>query len=205
MLWVGWFGFNAGSELASDELAASAFCATHFSAAAGTLSWALMEWITRGKPSVLGACSGAVAGLVVITPAAGFVQPMPAIIMGFIGGIVCFLACTKLKTALGYDDSLDAFGVHGVGGTLGAILTGVFAYRGCWNIDGENPLGLIEGSSRIFIGQIAATLVTWVFAAVVTFILLKILDATMGLRVSKDDEITGLDLSQHGEEGYISL
>lgn len=205
MLWVGWFGFNAGSELASDELAASAFCATHFSAAAGTLSWALMEWITRGKPSVLGACSGAVAGLVVITPAAGFVSPMPAIIMGLLGGIVCFLACTKLKTAMGYDDSLDAFGVHGVGGTLGAILTGVFAYRGCWNIDGENPLGLIEGSSRIFIGQIVATVVTWIFAAVVTFILLKILDATMGLRVSKDDEITGLDLSQHGEEGYISL
>ncbi len=205
MLWVGWFGFNAGSELASDELASSAFAATHFSAAAGTLAWALMEWITRGKPSILGACSGAVAGLVVITPAAGFVQPMPAIIMGLVGGIACFLACTKLKSALGYDDSLDAFGVHGVGGTLGAILTGVFAHRACWNIDGDHPLGLIEGSSRIFMGQLAATAVTWVFAAVVTFILLKILDVTMGLRVSKDEEMTGLDLSQHGEEGYISL
>jgi len=205
MLWVGWFGFNAGSELASDELASSAFCVTHFSAAAGTLAWAVMEWITRGKPSVLGACSGAVAGLVVITPAAGFVQPMYALIMGAVGGIVCFFACTKIKSAFGYDDSLDAFGVHGVGGTLGAILTGVFATRACWNIDGINPLGLIEGSSRVFIGQIAATAVTWVFAAVATFILLKILDATMGLRVSKDQEIEGLDLSQHGEEGYISL
>jgi Amt family ammonium transporter len=205
MLWVGWFGFNAGSELASDELASSAFCVTHFSAAAGTLAWALMEWITRGKPSVLGACSGAVAGLVVITPAAGFVQPMPALIMGAAGGVVCFFACTKLKSIFGYDDSLDAFGVHGVGGTLGAILTGVFATRACWNLDGVNKLGLIEGSSRIFIGQIAATVVTWVFAAVASFILLKVLDVTMGLRVTKDEEITGLDLSQHGEEGYISL
>ncbi|QDU29194.1 Ammonia channel precursor [Anatilimnocola aggregata] len=205
MLWVGWFGFNAGSELASDELTSSAFAVTHFSAAAGTLAWALMEWITRGKPSVLGACSGAVAGLVVITPAAGFVQPMPALIMGAAGGVLCFFACTKLKTALGYDDSLDAFGVHGVGGTLGAILTGVFATKACWNIDGTNPMGLLEGAPRVLVGQIAATAVTWVFAAVVTFILLKILDVTMGLRVSKDEEIEGLDLSQHGEEGYISL
>ncbi|WP_254510700.1 ammonium transporter [Anatilimnocola floriformis] len=205
MLWVGWFGFNAGSELASDDLTSSAFATTHFSAAAGTLAWALMEWITRGKPSVLGACSGAVAGLVVITPAAGFVNCMPALAMGAAGGVVCFFACTKLKSMFGYDDSLDAFGVHGVGGTLGAILTGVFATRACWDINTGRPLGLIEGSSRFFIGQIAATVLTWVFAAVVTFILLKILDATMGLRVSKEDEITGLDLSQHGEEGYISL
>src|SRR5688572_25984891 len=127
MLWVGWFGFNAGSELASDGLASSAFCVTHFAAAAGTLSWAGMEWMTRGKPSVLGAASGAVAGLVCITPAAGYVQPMPAIVMGIAVGIVCFFACTKLKSMFGYDDSLDAFGVHGVGGTLGALLTGVFA------------------------------------------------------------------------------
>jgi Amt family ammonium transporter len=205
MLWVGWFGFNAGSQLASDEIAASAFAATHFSAAAGTLAWAGMEWIFRGKPSVLGACSGAVAGLVCITPAAGFVQPMPAIIMGLAAGVVCFFACTKLKAAFGYDDSLDAFGVHGVGGTLGAILTGVFAERACTALDGTNPMGLLEGAPRVLTGQIAATVVTWVFAAVVTFILLKVLDATMGLRVSKEDEITGLDLSQHGEEGYISL
>jgi Amt family ammonium transporter len=205
MLWVGWFGFNAGSELASDELTSSAFATTHFSAAAGTLAWAIMEWITRGKPSVLGACSGAVAGLVCITPAAGFVNLMPALVMGAAAGVVCFFACTKLKTTFGYDDSLDAFGVHGVGGTLGAILTGVFATRAAWDINGGKELGLIEGSSRLFIGQIAATVVTWVFSAVVCFILLKVLDATMGLRVTKEEEISGLDLSQHGEEGYISL
>ena len=209
MLWVGWFGFNAGSELASDGLAASAFCATHFAAAAGTLAWAGMEWIIRGKPSVLGAASGAVAGLVCITPAAGFVQPMPAIAMGLAAGIVCFLACTKLKGAFGYDDSLDAFGVHGVGGTLGAILTGVFATRQAADpvliSGGGNPVGLVDGNSNLLIGQIVAVLVTWVFAAVVTFVLLKILDATMGLRVKRDEERQGLDLSQHGEEGYIFI
>jgi Amt family ammonium transporter len=203
MLWVGWFGFNAGSELASDHLASSAFATTHFSAAAGALAWAIMEWILRGKPSVLGAASGLVAGLVCITPAAGFVNVMPALAMGAAAGVICFLACTYLKTKLGYDDSLDAFGVHGVGGTLGAILTGVFATRACWNIDAGLPLGLIEGESRVFIGQLVAVAVTWVFAAVVTFILLKILDVTMGLRVSEEEESQGLDVTQHGEEGYI--
>ena len=127
MLWVGWFGFNAGSAGESNALAANAFVVTHFSAAAGAVAWALFEWLTRGKASVLGAASGAVAGLVCITPAAGFVQPMPALIMGAAAGIVCYLACSKLKAAFNYDDSLDAFGVHGVGGTLGAVLTGVFA------------------------------------------------------------------------------
>ncbi len=205
MLWVGWFGFNAGSELASDGLASSAFATTHFSAAAGAVMWAVMEWITRGKPSVLGAASGAVAGLVCITPAAGFVNPMPALIMGAAAGIVCFFACTSLKRALGYDDSLDAFGVHGVGGTLGAILTGVFATRACWDIDGGNKLGVIEAGlgESVLIGQIVAVAVTWVFALVATFILLKIVDVTMGLRVSQEGEIEGLDQSQHGEEGYI--
>ncbi len=207
MLWVGWFGFNAGSELASDGLASSAFCVTHFAAAAATLSWAGMEWITRGKPSVLGAASGAVAGLVCITPAAGFVQPMPAIGMGVAVGIVCFLACTKLKNAFGYDDSLDAFGVHGIGGTLGAILTGVFATRHVADpvlvSSGGNPVGLVDGQPSLLIGQLAAIALTWVLAAVVTFIILKILDVTMGLRVSSEAEIQGLDLSQHGEEGYI--
>lgn len=203
MLWVGWFGFNAGSELASDHLASSAFATTHFSAAAGALAWALMEWITRGKPSVLGAASGLVAGLVCITPAAGFVNVMPALAMGALAGVVCFFACTTLKGALGYDDSLDAFGVHGVGGTLGAILTGVFATRACWNIDAGLPLGLIEGNSRIFIGQIVAVAISWVVAAIATFILLKVLDMTMGLRVSEEEEAQGLDVTQHGEEGYI--
>src|SRR5262245_12380407 len=207
MLWVGWFGFNAGSELASDGLASSAFCVTHFAAAAATLSWAGMEWITRGKPSVLGAASGAVAGLVCITPASGFVQPMPAIAMGIAVGIVCFLACTKLKSAFGYDDSLDAFGVHGIGGTLGAILTGVFATRHVADpvlvSGGGNPVGLVDGNTSLLIGQLAAVGVTWLLAIVATFVILKVLDVTMGLRVSEQDEIQGLDLSQHGEEGYI--
>ena len=137
MLWVGWFGFNAGSALAADGIAASAFAATHFAAAAGALAWAGMEWMTRGKPSVLGAASGVVAGLVCITPASGYVTPMSAIVMGIAAGIVCFMACTWLKSKFKYDDSLDAFGVHGVGGTLGAILTGVFATRAVrtWQVE----------------------------------------------------------------------
>jgi Amt family ammonium transporter len=208
MLWVGWFGFNAGSELASDGLTASAFVVTHFSAAAGAVAWAGIEWLLRGKPSVLGACSGAVAGLVCITPAAGFVQPMAALGMGVAAGLVCFFACTKLKSTFGYDDSLDAFGVHGVGGTLGAILTGVFATVQCADpalISEGQPLGLIDGASRVLVGQLVATAITWVFAAAVTFVLLKILDATMGLRVTQKQEFEGLDLSQHGEEGYIFI
>jgi len=203
MLWVGWFGFNAGSELASDHLASSAFCTTHFSAAAGLLGWVVYEWLTHGKPTTLGAASGVVAGLVCITPAAGFVNPMPALAMGFIAGVVCALACSRLKGALGYDDSLDAFGVHGVGGTLGALLTGVFATRACWNIDNGNKLGLIEGESRVFIGQLVAVAVTWVFSIVATFVILKVIDAVMGLRVSEQDEVRGLDITQHNEEGYI--
>ena len=207
MLWVGWFGFNGGSQLASDGVAASAFTATHFAAAAGTLSWAGMEWVFRKKPSILGACSGAVAGLVCITPACGFVSPMSALLMGATAGIVCFWSCSKLKAMFKYDDSLDAFGVHGVGGTLGAILTGVFATREAADhaIYNGAPLGLVDGNVNLFLGQIAATVVTWVFAIVVTFVILKVLDATMGLRVSRDEERQGLDLSQHGEEGYIFL
>lgn len=205
MLWFGWFGFNAGSELASDGTASSAFAATHFAAAAGTVTWAALEWILRGKPSILGAASGAVAGLVCITPAAGFCSPMPALLMGFAGGAACFFACTTLKNAFKYDDSLDAFGVHGVGGTLGAILTGVVASRVNWNIDNGNPLGLIEGGNRIIVGQLVAVAITWIASAVVTFILLKLIDAVMGLRVSPEQELQGLDVTQHGEEGYIFL
>jgi ammonium transporter, Amt family len=203
MLWVGWFGFNAGSELASDHLATSAFATTHFSAAAGLLGWVLYDLLTTGKPTVLGAASGLVAGLVCITPAAGFVNLMPALGMGFAAGLVCATACGKIKPMMGYDDSLDAFGVHGVGGTLGAILTGVFATRAAWNIDDGNKLGLIEGESRVFIGQLVAVGVTWVFSIVATFIILKVIDAVMGLRVSEMDEVRGLDITQHGEEGYI--
>jgi Amt family ammonium transporter len=207
MLWVGWFGFNAGSELASDDIASNAFAATHFAAAAGALAWAGMEWMTRGKPSVLGTASGVVAGLVCITPASGFVTGMPAIILGLAAGVVCFLACTTLKSKFGYDDSLDAFGVHGIGGTLGAILTGVFATRAVTDpaLSGGKPLGVIEGGRDLIVGQLAAVAVTWLLAIVGTFIILKVLDAVMGLRVTQQEEIQGLDLSQHGEEGYIFL
>ncbi len=205
MLWFGWFGFNGGSALASTHLAASAFAVTHLAAAAGALSWPIVEWFKGGKPTVLGACSGAVAGLVCITPASGFVQPMPALIMGALAGVVCLFACSTLKSMFKYDDSLDAFGVHGVGGTLGAVLTGVFATEAVADqalFPGK--LGLLEGGS-VLVPQILAALITWVFAVVVTFVLLKILDATMGLRVAQNDEVQGLDYSQHGEEGYIFI
>lgn len=205
MLWVGWFGFNAGSELASDHLATSAFATTHFAAAAGLIGWVLYDWLVGGKPTVLGAASGLVAGLVCITPGAGFVNLMPALVIGLAAGVVCALACGKLKPAMGYDDSLDAFGVHGVGGTLGAILTGVFATRAAANMDNGLKLGLIEGQTRVFIGQVVAVAVTWVFSIVGTFILLKVLDGVMGLRVAEQDEVRGLDLTQHGEEGYIFI
>ena len=202
MLWVGWFGFNAGSELASDHLTSSAFATTHFAAAAGAIGWALMEWLARGKPSVLGAASGAIAGLVCITPGAGFVNLMPALIIGAAAGIVCYFACGALKAAFKYDDSLDAFGIHGVGGTLGAILTGVFATRAAWDIAEGEPLGLLEGGTVLW-GQFVAAAVTIVYCAVVSFIILKILDWTMGLRVSQEGEVRGLDINEHGEEGYI--
>jgi Amt family ammonium transporter len=206
MLWVGWFGFNAGSELASDGIAASAFCVTHFAAAAGGLAWAAYDWITRGKPTVLGTASGLVAGLVCITPASGYVQPMPAIIMGLAAGLVCAIACSKVKAAFGYDDALDAFGVHGVGGTLGALLTGVFATRAVTYFPGTpnegKLLGLIEGGS-VMTAQIVAVIATWVLSIVATFIILKIVDAVVGLRVTPQEETLGLDVSQHEEEGYI--
>ena len=203
MLWVGWFGFNAGSAVAANDLAANAFVVTHLSASAGAVSWALIELITRGKAGVLGTASGAVAGLVCITPAAGFVQPMPALVMGAIAGLVCFLACGKLKSKFGYDDSLDAFGVHGIGGALGAILTGVFASS---KVAEGGPDGLFydpAGGIKLVLAQAAAVGVTIVLSIVVSFILLKILDVTIGLRVSQNGELRGLDIAEHGEEGYI--
>ncbi len=204
MLWVGWFGFNAGSALEANAVAASAFAATHFSAAAGALGWAGMEWLLRGKPTLLGACSGAVAGLVCITPASGYVTAMPSLVMGLSAGVVCYLACTWLKGIFGYDDSLDAFGVHGVGGTLGAVLTGVFATRAVQNANSGEPIGLVEGGNLLG-GQIAAVIITWILAIVATFVLLKVIDAVMGLRVTTQQELQGLDLTQHGEEGYIYI
>jgi Amt family ammonium transporter len=203
LLWVGWFGFNAGSALAANPQAVNAFVSTHIAAAAGTLTWAGAEWVFRGKPSILGACSGAVAGLVCITPAAGSVSPMYGMLMGGIAGLVCFQTC-NLKTKFGYDDALDAFGVHGVGGTLGAILTGVFATAAV--LPGKtDPVGLLEGNAKQVMNQAVGVGVSIIIAVIGTLILLKILDAVMGLRVSQQDELQGLDVSQHGEEGYIFL
>ena len=198
LLWVGWFGFNAGSALNASGLAASAFVATHFATAAAVLGWLLAEKLRDGKPSVLGGITGAVAGLVAITPASGFVTPMAALIIGFVAGLVCYLAVAVLKSKLGYDDSLDAFGVHGVGGTVGAVLTGVFASATVQ----EGVTGLLEGNSAQLIDNILGVLVTWVLAAVGTLIILKVTDLTVGLRVTDAEEIEGLDLTQHGEEAY---
>lgn len=199
LLWFGWFGFNAGSAVASGGLAVSAFVVTNTAAAAATLTWIFLEWVQRGKPTVLGAASGAVAGLVAITPASGFVGPVSAIIIGIIVGIVCYIAVSILKPRMGYDDSLDAFGVHGVGGIWGALATGFFASK-IVNPAGND--GLFFGNPGLLITQAIAVCVTVVYAFVVTFILLKLLDWTMGLRVSEEDEVMGLDLTQHGESGY---
>jgi ammonium transporter, Amt family len=202
LLWVGWFGFNAGSALSAGSLASSAFVTTHFAAAAAALSWSLMEWL-HSKATVLGAISGSVAGLVVITPAAGFVSPMNALIMGFVGGIVCYFMVVKVKSMFGYDDSLDAFGVHGAGGTLGAILTGVFASRAINGAIPEGKAGLLEGNGGQVLNQVIGVAIAWGIAIVGTLIILKICDIVCGgVRVSQQDEIEGLDLSQHGEEGY---
>ena len=206
LLWVGWFGFNAGSAVAASSLATSAFVATHFGAAAAALGWLAMEWIRSGKPSVLGGISGAVAGLVAITPASGFVKPFPALLIGFAAGAFCYLMCSLVKSKFGYDDSLDAFGVHGAGGTLGAILTGVFATNVINNAlkDGDKPaaLGLVDGNAGQIVNQILASAMAWGLAIVGTFVLFKIVDAIVGLRVNEEEERDGLDLSQHGEEGY---
>jgi len=207
LLWVGWFGFNAGSALTAGTLATSAFVATHFAAATAALGWAAAEWLARGKASILGAVSGAVAGLVAITPAAGFVGPMPALLIGAIAGVVCFLMVTRVKNLFGYDDSLDAFGVHGAGGTLGAILTGVFAAKAINPIfkNGQGAtlaVGLVDGHASQVLNQLVGVAIAWALAIVGTLVILKLVDLTVGLRVSEDHEIQGLDLSQHGEEGY---
>jgi Amt family ammonium transporter len=207
LLWVGWFGFNAGSALAAGSLATSAFVATHFGAAAAAVGWGAAEWVRNGKPSALGAISGAVAGLVAITPAAGFVGPMSALAIGLLAGVLCYSMVAHVKARLGYDDSLDAFGVHGVGGTIGALLTGVFASRAINPIfkDAQgNALasGVIDGNPGQLLNQFVAVLVAWVLAALGTVMILKVVDLVVGLRVPADHEIQGLDLSQHGEEGY---
>ena len=199
LLWFGWFGFNAGSALSSGGLATSAFVVTHIAAAAALVTWTFIEWFRHGKPTILGAASGAVAGLVAITPAAGFVSPMSAILIGIIAGIVCFLAVVTLKNKLGYDDSLDAFGVHGVGGTVGALATGLFASMA---VNPAGADGLFFGNPRQFGIQVVATVVSAIFSFVATFIILKVIDLIIGIRVHEEDEIMGLDLSQHNETGY---
>jgi Amt family ammonium transporter len=208
LLWVGWFGFNAGSALGASALATSAFVATHFAAATAALGWMLAEWIKLGKPSVLGGISGSVAGLVAITPASGFVKPMPAMFIGFAAGLVCYFMVTTVKRKFGYDDSLDAFGVHGAGGTLGAILTGVFATNavnnGLKDSSGNPlPLGLVDGHGAQILNQLIGTAIAWALAIVGTLIILKVCDVLLGLRVTPEQEIEGLDLALHGEEGYI--
>jgi len=203
LLWVGWFGFNAGSAVAANGLATSAFVNTHFATAAAALGWTIFEWLHAGKPTALGAISGAVAGLVAITPASGFVQPMSALVIGLIAGLFCSFMVFKVKALFGYDDSLDAFGVHGAGGTLGALLTGIFA---TWVI---NPVygpgkatGAIDGNWHQMLNQLAAVGTSWGISIVGTLILLVVVDKIMGLRVTPEQEVAGLDLSQHGEEGY---
>jgi Amt family ammonium transporter len=207
LLWVGWFGFNAGSALSAGTLATSAFVATHFGAAAAAIGWCLAEWIHNGKPSALGAISGAVAGLVAITPAAGFVGPMSALAIGFSAGLFCYFMVARVKHWFGYDDSLDAFGVHGAGGTLGAILTGVFASRAINPIFKDThgnalPVGWLDGNWIQVPHQLVGIAIAWVLSIVGTLVLLKIVDMLVGLRVDPADELEGLDLSQHGEEGY---
>jgi Amt family ammonium transporter len=195
LLWVGWFGFNAGSALAANGAAGMAMAVTQIATAAAALAWMFAEWFTRGKPSVLGVISGAVAGLVAITPAAGFVNPFGALMIGAAAGLVCMFAAVSLKPLLGYDDSLDAFGVHGVGGFVGAILTGVFASSAIYGGEG----GLFDGHPGQIWTQFVGTLATIAWSGIATFVLLKLIDLVIGLRVSKEMEVEGLDLGLHGE------
>jgi Amt family ammonium transporter len=207
LLWVGWFGFNAGSALNAGSLATSAFAATHFSAAAAALSWAAMEWKLKGKPSVLGAAAGMVAGLATITPASGFVSVPAAFCIGLVAGVVCYTAVTKIKSVFGYDDSLDVFGVHGVGSVIGMLMLGFLANAEvnpaiATTFKANGAVASLAGGSHQFINQLAGVAFTVVLAAVGTFLIVKVVDAVIGLRVDQEDESAGLDLSQHGERAY---
>jgi Amt family ammonium transporter len=200
LLWFGWFGFNGGSAIGSSKLAVVAFTSTHCAAAAGAVAWMFTDWLTKDKPTLLGAASGAVAGLVAITPASGFVGMLSAFAIGIVAGVVCSYAVTW-RARRGIDDALDAFGVHGVGGTLGALLTGVFASK---YLNAAGADGLVHGNAKLFMAQVYAVLATIVYTVVISYIILKVLDLTMGLRVSTDEEQMGLDLTQHGEAAYSS-
>lgn len=199
LLWFGWFGFNAGSALSANGLAASAFVVTHIAAAAATVSWVLVEWLYHGKPTILGAASGCVAGLVAITPAAGFVSTLPAIAIGLAGGLICFFAVSMLKAKLGYDDALDAFGVHGIGGIWGAIATGLFASK---EVNPAGADGLFFGNPELVFTQLIGVGATVAFAAIMTFIIIKVIGAFMQVRADETDEEVGLDITEHGERGY---
>jgi len=196
LLWVGWFGFNAGSAVAANGTAGMAMAVTQIATAAAALSWMFSEWLSHGKPSVLGIASGAVAGLVAITPASGFVGPTGALIIGLVAGVVCYLASTKMKRALGYDDALDAFGVHAIGGIVGALLTGIFASASLGGVTAD-----LDIASQLWI-QFKGVMVTVVYCGVATFVILKVIDAIMGLRVNEEQETIGLDLALHDEKGY---
>ncbi len=207
LLWVGWFGFNGGSAVNAGALATSAFAATHFSAAAAALSWALSEWLRKGKPSVLGAASGMVAGLATITPASGFVSIPSALLIGLAAGALCYQAVTRLKARFGYDDSLDVFGVHAIGSTLGMLMLGLLAsgtvndaILNTCNVNGQ--VVPLAGGSAQFLNQLRGVLFTMAFAGAATFVILKVVNAVTGLRLSEEDETLGLDLSQHGESAY---
>ncbi len=202
LLWFGWFGFNAGSALAADGLAANAFITTHIATAAAGLTWALVEWWHNGTPTILGTVTGVVAGLVAITPACGFVNPMNAMFMGMIVAVICYVAVSIIKGKLGYDDSLDAFGVHGVGGTVGTVLTGIFAQKA---INAAGADGLLFGNVHQFLVQCLMVVVTVVFAVVMTFIIFKIVDAIIGMRVEEKNELVGLDLTQQSEAAYTVI
>ncbi len=202
LLWFGWFGFNAGSALGANGLAGSAFVATHLATAAAGLAWALIEWKRNGHPTMFGAITGAVAGLVAITPAAGFVDPLGATIIGALASVFCFIAVGVIKPKLGYDDSLDAFGVHGVGGIWGALATGLFAQKA---VNSAGYDGLFYGNPGQFVIQLKAVAITVVYSFIVTFVLLKLVDLIVGIRVTDEDEAIGLDLTQHNEEAYTVL
>ena len=199
LLWFGWFGFNAGSALGANALAANAFVTSQAAAASATVAWVVIEWIHNGKPTILGAASGCIAGLVAITPAAGFVAPMPAVLIGLIGGAVCYTAVAVVKGKLGYDDSLDAFGVHGIGGTWGAIATGLWATT---EVNPAGADGLFYGSSDLLVAQLISIVVAYALAIVGSFVLFKIVSAFMKVRADESEEVSGLDIVEHGERGY---
>jgi ammonium transporter, Amt family len=199
LLWFGWFGFNAGSALGANALAANAFVTSQSAAASATVAWVLIEWIHNGKPTILGAASGCIAGLVAITPAAGFVAPMPSVIIGLVAGVVCYTAVAVVKAKLSYDDSLDAFGVHGIGGTWGAIATGLWATK---EVNPAGADGLFYGSSDLIVAQLISIVVAYALAIIGSFVLFKLVSAFMQVRVDESEEVSGLDIVEHGERGY---